>query len=232
MTKKNRLYLVGGVLLVVAAVGLLWWSPWEVREPPEPVYDGKPISYWLTNSRLDSVYLRRTLSGAASWPTESLPQSLLTNSNAAAVLIKALKRDSWFGAAIYRKHVWPIMPAVLRTHLPPPIGNAATRTGAAEVLDRMGLVAGPAVPSLIKALKEDDDKFVRIFATEALGRTGSGDAAVTAALMEALKDKDVSVRYSVSNALWQVDPGAAVRAGVKPAQPPQPPSNIRNWIHL
>jgi hypothetical protein len=40
---------MGGVLLVAAAVGLLWWSPWE---SPEPVYDGKSVSAWLND--LDS----------------------------------------------------------------------------------------------------------------------------------------------------------------------------------
>ena len=41
---KKRLYLAGGGLVLAAAVGLLWWSSWRAREP---VYNGKPISYWV-----------------------------------------------------------------------------------------------------------------------------------------------------------------------------------------
>jgi hypothetical protein len=58
---KNRLCLLGGVLLVGAAVGLLWWSPWET---PEPVYRGRPLTTWLkacalapTSSRLETNLL-------------------------------------------------------------------------------------------------------------------------------------------------------------------------------
>jgi hypothetical protein len=38
---------VGGMSLIAALVGLLWWSPWEPQPIPEPVYNGKPLTQWL-----------------------------------------------------------------------------------------------------------------------------------------------------------------------------------------
>ena len=39
----KRWPVVGGFLLVAALGGLLWWSPWEARERPEPVYEGMVV---------------------------------------------------------------------------------------------------------------------------------------------------------------------------------------------
>jgi hypothetical protein len=185
---KNRLYLVCGVLLV-AALGLLWWSPWE---PPEPVYDGKPLSYWLI-----------TGAPAATRP----PASLFSDSNAVPFLIEAIRRDSWFGATIYRKRLWPKLPATIQRCLPPPpaAANAGDiRCYAAAILKNMGPMAKPAIPALVRALKEDDDHNVRHRAVESLWdlRDTNGDSTVSAALVRALRqDEDPRVRYSAADSL-------------------------------
>jgi hypothetical protein len=200
---KNRLCHVCGALLVAAAGVLLWWLAWE---PPEPVYDGKPLSYWLTKVNFATGYL------------PPLPRRLLVDSNAVPFLTQAVKRDSWFGAAFYRNEVWARLPLAIQKHLPHADRPEAhtRRMMAANILWRMGPVATSAGPALVTALKHDNAWDVRYYAAQALGSLGKGDSAVTGALGEALNDKDRGVRIASTNALLKLDPEAAAKAGIKP----------------
>jgi HEAT repeat protein len=191
---KNRLYLVCGVLLVAALGGLLWWSP---REPPEPVYEGMPLNHWLTM-----------------FPNPP-PPTLMSDSNAIPFVIRDLKVDCWFGAAIYRKQVWPRLPSALQRHLRPPVGNPALRQGAAGVLWLMGPTAKAAAPALIVMLKEDDS--CRSSAASALCSIleGSGDDAVVAALARASKDKDPDVRRCAITPLASIGKWDALTEALK-----------------
>jgi hypothetical protein len=197
----KRLPVVLGILLV-AAVGWATWQALRQTRQTKPVYNGKPLSCWLSWFATDY----------------SLPEShsLFQDTNAVPFLIKALKRDSWFGAAIYRKQVWPKLPQPIQKHLPRPADNHSIRTHAADLLAGMGLVAKPSIPSLIRALKEDDDSVVRLYAAMALGYIGIRDSNVVTALIGALNDKDAMVRQFATTALDQLDPKAAAKAGIKP----------------
>ena len=178
---RNRLYLVGGVLLVAA----LGWASWQAVRPlpSEPVYERYPLSYWLTNN------LPR-------------PKGLIGDSNAVPFLVNALKKDSRVGAVYHRKWLWLKLPPAIRKHLPTaPADNPRIRVEAAFLLGAMGPVAKPAIPSLIRAFKEDDNQVVRSYAATALGNLGIGYSNVTAALTEALKDKDAGVRRAATNSL-------------------------------
>jgi hypothetical protein len=190
---KNRLHFVLGILLVGALGGLWWWAPGQPRQA-EPVYEGRPISYWMGRK------------GAS-------------DSNAVPFLVKALKRDSWFGQAYYRKWLWPKLPLSIQTNLPPPVDNLAQRRRAATLLGVMGAKARPAIPALAQALREDEEPFIRALAAMALGKVGGRDKTAIAALSDALRDKDGIVRQIATNALRQVDPAAAAKAGIKPPSP-------------
>ena len=87
------------------------------------------------------------------------------------------------------------------------------RANAVDCLAQMGPMARPAIPSLARLLKEDEVWLVRANAVAALGVVGKGDAAATAALTEALNDKQVIVRRSATNVLLKIDPEAAAKAG-------------------
>ena len=207
---KNRRYVVVGLLLV-AAVG---WAGWQAvrRGAPEPVYQGKPLSYWLTNYA-------------------SPPRSLMSDSNAVPFLIRALRRDSWIGAAVYRKQVWPNLPPSMRRHLPAPADNAQVRYDAVvwlQMIEHSGAesepgaerpTAKPALPHLIRALKEDDNVSVRFQVAGALGDIGKGDSIVVPALTVALKDEDGRVRRKAASILLKLDPEEAAKAGVKLMSP-------------
>ena len=196
---KNRLYLVGGVLLVAALGGLVCWSPWQPREPPEPVYEWEPLSYWLSST--GATWLSGDIGVATVVPSDFL----VHGSNSVPYFVRALKRDSWIGAAMYRKQVWPKLPPGIRKHLTSPADNRVLRENASECLGLMGSKARPAIPALIRALKEDDDQTVRINAAWALAHAGKGDSAVTAALTEVSKDKDANIRKTATYALRLLD---------------------------
>jgi hypothetical protein len=196
---KNRLYLVCGVLLVAAVFGFCVWAPWE---PREPVYDGKPLSYWL------------------SYPSTPAVRTIASDSNAIPLLIRALDRkDTLLGRGYLR--VWPKLPPPIRSHVPRPINNFDRRACAMDVLGRMGPSANPSIPALIRTLREDDSAPIRVFAARCLFWVGQGDRAAVAGLSEAASnDTDQDVRKVASDSLWRLDPEAAARAGVKKPSSP------------
>ena len=212
----KRWPVVVGVLLVAAAVALLWWLPWG---PPEPVYEGHPISYWLAAQ----AGVSKSIPGGAVMRIPSPPSSLLNDSNAVPFLMKASERDSWFGAACYRKWLWPKLPTWLKKHLPaPPSPEVYARIDAMWLLADMWPVAKPSIPVLVRALREKEEALsfrVRYVAAAALGRLGEGDRRAIAAVTEALNDNDHLVRNAATNALLKLDPQAVAKAGVKVPKP-------------
>ncbi len=210
---KNRLLVPLSVLLLAIAGGLWMWVP---SGPPEPVYDGKPLTYWLGRNLGSSRPIKsRGLDRSAA-------RQIAEDSNAVPFLIQALKRDSWIGAAVYRKQVWPKLPPAAREHMPfPSFGDPAVRQNAAAYLVQLGPLAKPAVPSLIRALKYEDDWQVRTDAAFLLGWIGNGNEEVVAALAEACEDTDLrrggnlkTIRYFyqfTAKSLCQLDPEAAAK---------------------
>jgi hypothetical protein len=175
---KNRFYLAGGVLVVAAAA--LWvWSP---RLPREPVYDGRPLAFWLTNS------------------SPLADKLVIADSNAVPFLIKALRRDSWVGAAYYRKWLCPQLPPYMQRSFPPPPDNWVARCHAAALLNSQH--EKRAIPAFIRALKEDDNPRVRLLAARYLGELATvSDKSVVVALKTALNDTNNTVRYRATVSL-------------------------------
>jgi hypothetical protein len=230
---RNRLYFVLGVLLVAALGGLLWWSPWE---PREPVYDGKPLSYWLGRNAIptnvfftlpNSSAIRRGyptplhVAEGAAW----VGQVRRDGSNAVPFLIRALRQDKWFGAAFCREWLWARLAPSIQQHLPPPHGPMNGPRTAAFLLSDLGTEARPAVPTLIRELKKNSDAGFRIETVWALWNLGNGDTNVIAALCWALQDNDRVVRRYATNALLDLDIRAASKAGVWWPEPPK-------WLNL
>jgi HEAT repeat protein len=180
---RTRFYFI----LVVFLVAALGWAGWQMVRPwpPEPVYYGKPLNYWLGIEPLPG-FLR----------LQSKPDA-----NAVSFLIAALKQDSWAGAAFYRKWLWPKLypklPPSARKHLPfPRSSKRIFRQNAATLLGDMGSTASRSIPALIKALEVDEDVSVRACAAWALGKAGTGNESAVAALTQA-SSKDTSARVRI-----------------------------------
>lgn len=89
-------------------------------------------------------------------------------------------------------------------------GAPDARRVAARKLGQIGDEAKPAIPALVKALKTDDDSYVRRFAAEALGSFGPAKGVVSA-LTAALEDKQSRVVQAAATSL-----GKMGKEGVQP----------------
>jgi len=211
----KRVYIALSVLLVMLT-GVIAWQ--VLRQPREPVYDGKPIGYWIAH-HLGPIWVTNDfLPGDSIDPSSPRVnfwvRQLMKDSNAVPFLVRALKRDSWVGAGFYRKWLWPKLPSAAKKHLPPPFGDYNARANAAMLLGGMGSFAKPSIPALIQVLIEGDEYSADAWAAEALGHLGHGDEAVVTALSNALSNKQFFVRRSATNALLRIAPEAAATMGV------------------
>ncbi|HWW02988.1 MAG TPA: HEAT repeat domain-containing protein [Candidatus Acidoferrum sp.] len=237
---RKRVQIALAVLLVAVAGVTLW----QVVREPEPAYQGRPVSYWI--SRWGDIYAPWNADypdydrGPIGW----LPAA---DSNAIPFLVKALKRrDGLLGRAYPR--MWLGLPPWIRARLPRPILAGLVRVNAAFALGQMGAAGRPAVPALLQALRENKSRRETALLCLALGKIGKQEQAVKAtlratlsdkrpgvrsatadalavmggsakdavpALVRCLDDQDRDTRHSISNALKAIDPEAAAKAGVK-----------------
>ena len=215
---KNRLCLVLGVF-VVAAFG---WAIWlALRQPREPLFDGHPVSYWLSQvARSNSIPYPNELSSGSNathlvigalarsyWLYQvansnsiPYPKGLSSGSNATPLLIGALAREDTLLGKAYLS-VWPRIPPFIQGRLQRPVFATEVRRCAALMLGRLGVPARAAVPTLIQRMS-DGDAGVRRAVVWALGLVGTGDQTVVPALWAALKDNDKEVRLLAVQSLY------------------------------
>jgi hypothetical protein len=136
-----------------------------------------------------------------------VPDAMLTDPKAVAALCDALRRrDTLLSSAYF--WVWKVLPQAAKEKRPVPVPAYVLRRNSAFILRHMGVVARPAVPSLIQALRADEKEEIRNLAALALGTIAREDPvpAVVAALTQALNDKSVLVRSSAAWNLRRVIP--------------------------
>jgi hypothetical protein len=184
----KRWPVVCGVLLVAG----LGWATWQaLRQPPEPVYEGKPISYWLAPPV-----------GAIGDGVIFPPKGMATDSNAIPFLVEALNRQSTPFEKAYAI-VWPKLSVSLRRRLGQPANPPYGREAAAMALGSMGTLAQPVMPALVRALN-DRQPAVRRAAAYALGELGREDETMVTALRAALSDNSEEVRVYAAVSLAQL----------------------------
>ncbi len=230
---RKRLQIALAVSLTVVG-GVI---AWQVLREREPVYNGKPASYWIHRS--GEAYEGSDFGRIGYFPK--------ADSNAIPYLVRALHwRESRFSKAYFR--IWFRSPAWIKNRSPTPVIAEQVRRSTAEALGGMGDTGKAAIPALCGALRNDESNDVRLWAALSLGKLGKGDEQATMALFEVLANKDspirryaasalgeigtsariavpvlieylscddMPLRSAASDALKQVDPEAAARAGVK-----------------
>lgn len=201
---KNRRALQG-ILAVAVLSGFAWLA---LRPPREPVYEGKPLGYWLRHPMLTPITNYPFLGGTSI----NFPK---VDSNAVPFLVQALERpdgafDRQYGN-LYLK-----LPPRFRSRLPKPVFPGELRTHATSILCKMGKDAKPAIPVLIRMMKTDSSSNARFGATTCLLSIGGGDETVKEAFEEVLKDKFASegVRLMMHGYRQPASPKATGSAGV------------------
>ncbi len=125
----------------------------------EPVYDGKPISYWIDHPTNYYPTVGNFYKGG------EFPKSV--DARAVPYLIRALKRGEGPLQPKYNAAWWKF-PAWMQKMLPYPYPSVIIRASAANELARLGPAAKPAIPALTAASTKDDDDRMRRTAAYAL----------------------------------------------------------------
>ncbi|MDB6068146.1 MAG: lyase HEAT-like repeat proteinHEAT repeat protein [Pedosphaera sp.] len=92
--------------------------------------------------------------------------------------------------------------------------NGGCDTFAVLALGRIHAEPEVGVPGLITCLSNQNG-MIRWYAANALGQYGADAKAAVPDLHKLLNDSDAGVKEAAENALWEIDTGAAAKAGVK-----------------
>jgi hypothetical protein len=201
-------------VVVVGTVGVI---AWELLCQREPVYAGKHLGNWIR--RFGQIRFSEPY-------TIDVPA---LDSNAVPFLVEYLARRH--DGPFHRSYVatWPKLTDRMRDRLPRPVPTELVRLNTVLVLGRMGADAKPAIPRLIRILKEDEVGGIRFAAAKALRRLAGEDPMVKTALVEALKETNVDIRLEAASGL--VDSGVtgpAVLTAVRGCLS-DPTCYVRQW---
>jgi HEAT repeats len=196
MRKRGRIILAAAIFTLLGGLAA-WVLTTRQPSPPDPVYNGNTLSAWLNQM-----------------PGQKPPP---LDTNAVPYLIMALNAHDGVLRKTYTR-LWAHFPSWIQDRTPA-AGEAEAwmiRRNACQFLAVLGVNARPAIPGLVRLLKEDNNSGVRLDATIALGQIADdNDRTVVEALISATKDKDLVVSTVAGRALSHIDREAAVKAGVK-----------------
>jgi HEAT repeat protein len=222
---KRRILLAAVLFAVLGAIAWLLCA----SSPPDPIYEGRPLSSWLRqrspptiiskNGRVfwiayTNIATAKTVvpafaaaANTNSWIVSRGPlrQSFPNlDSNAIPRLARALATRDWLLLKPYN-NIWPRLPAALRKHLPEPVPAHFIRQRAAELLWRVPGDLTPALPALVRALETDEDGTVRNSALQALAWMSERDPKLVTNLLQAMAaNSDATIRREAKEALEQI----------------------------
>ena len=201
---KNRVYIVLGMLLVAA----LGWAAWQAlpQGPPEPVYDGKPLSAWLK-----ALVLERNPS-TASIPTASFGPVSKGELNAEMALSEAGTNAIPTLLRMLRARDWPmearLMELVKTQHIikidieyaAPEVWSAVAEYG----FHLLGAKAESAVPALIEIANQNISVVSQCRAIHALEFIGPSAKEAVPVLLRCATSPDATRRGSAVAALGKI----------------------------
>ena len=200
MKRRWRVILIAAAGAIGLLAALVRWFP------KEPVYQGKPISFWI--QELGRTQPMRIWESDR--PAKEAVRTLGTN--AVPYLAKAMRRRSTSGE--WYRQLWPKLPGIIRDRLPHPVYPGAVRREAATMLAELigrHRAAGTdqVVSALIDAVR-DPQSDLRIIAIGVLGTLAAQykNQTALAALIDALDSPEPSVRYHAANQLCSTGPEA------------------------
>ena len=199
----------GRIILAVVTLAVLVLTAWLLSPsaPPDPVYGGHRLSYWVLTGPVVKV-------GVDPWGNpygirlSTVPRIQILgpqlDSNAVPYLIQTLKtRDGPIRKAYI--HSYPHFPAWLRSRLDYPIPAASRVDVAIQYLVNLGPAARPAIPELVRMTGTDEIWSVRRAAINALGDISySYDDDAVECLKALSKHKNPEISFMADQALQQI----------------------------
>ncbi len=232
MRTKSRILLFAASFL--AAIGLLVWFVEFVRRPPEPVYQGRTVTFWLENAHDHSASLAdQKAAGDAIHQagTNAIPTLLrlmrARDSTAKTKILKWFQRhprfkapfvsannknmEAYLGFLALDRDTRFAVPELIQIYETAPESTAARIIP--DIFRSLGPDANPAVPALIHAAVNSTNHNARAEAVLALGTIRSRPEIVVPALINSLRDTDYYTRANAAQAL------ANFGADARPALP-------------
>lgn len=233
MGKRGRILVA--VMAIMVAGGVGWSIFWMRSAPPEPVYHGKPLSYWMQGFDIPTSRTNRP-----NWADAEIAL-YDAGTNAIPTLLRMVQQDSslkntllrWaYGIPYVKKH-YPQRPTmgnfmvvqafyVLHADAAPAVpaliknldGNSSSTAASISmlILGRMGSMATDAIPTLLR-IASGNNQNMRAGALSALGQMQSDPDKVVPVLITALHDPSAVNRSVAAGALWYFGTNA------KPAVP-------------
>lgn len=213
-------------LLSLAALGVLVWVFLSARQPPEPVYQGKPLRYWLA--------FITPVGGPLGNQTDEAVRQIGTN--AIPTLLEMLQANDsplklkWMALLQKQHFIHPPQPAwrpnreaamafevlgATASNAVPALVQIYRRKistfSQLEILEALGDIgpsASPAATSVLLDALTNSDAFLRLYAVMAINKIHSEPEVFVPALINALKDSDGHVRYRAAEALTAYGPVA------------------------
>ncbi|MDB6112697.1 MAG: repeat protein [Pedosphaera sp.] len=207
MGKRYRILV--GVLLVAVVGGLAW----QMSRPREPMYEGKPLSYWLLRPSLDRNLDAVRQTGTTAIPT--LLQMLRAKDSVFFLkVVKLMKKQRFIkidyvfagernfqailGFGILGVKAGEAVPALVEIYDQAISSDSMCAT--ADSLGAIGPLARPAVPSLLRGVTNKDEN-VRFGSLSALELIGPESSLLMPVLETSLKDNDWKVRNQAAHML-------------------------------
>jgi HEAT repeat protein len=195
MNRRRRILLT--LLATIILGGMLWFAV-HPHEPPEPIYQGKPLTYWLRGY---------SATDALSKPTTSEADEAMRNlgSNAVPTLLRLLRaHDSQF-------KLWAVALAQKQSFIKVDFIPASSRRMSAAMGFRALLISPnktnnirSAIPGLIKICEQGPDDASRAIAAELLARIGPEAADAVPTLLRCLNVESAAVRQQAQVALGAI----------------------------
>lgn len=182
-------------------VGVVGWVTLRSSKP-EPLYQGKPVSYWIGKLGVDS---RRQPNPTAPPDFSAWEAFSRTDRDAVPFLIAASEAREPLHLRMYRT-VHRHLPRKLARKLPEPSdATFSARSMALGALGAMGTNALPAVPTIIRIL-DDKDHVMKFGAVRALQQIGPSARKAVPSLVRALGAPTSSLHLELIAALEAIAP--------------------------
>jgi hypothetical protein len=226
--RANRRILL--VVVPIIGIGVVIWISLALRPPPEPVYEGRPLSYWLSGYDAGNYNYFHPHGPRAPSFAETEKAITEIGTNAVPILLRMLQqrksrvadrlwklaRKQHFIALPSRAYETQQFTALSGLRSLGSEGSVATprliriyesnpssaflEQSVPDILGQIGPAARQAVPMLLRATGHTNEA-VRNDAVYALGRIGAEPELVVPLLVKRLKDTDAQVRTQAARAL-------------------------------